>query len=183
MDYYRRMKQEKNQHRLFFALWPSEGVRAAIKKNIQPYIQDHPAKKVPVHNWHITLAFLGNVSSETKACVQQQVALLKEKHFTLQLDHLGYFERARVAWLGCNDVPREMQALFDELNVALAPCGYQSDFKIFTPHLTLLRKVSTALDAQDVAPLNWSVNEFVLVESVTTDHGATYKVINRWKLF
>jgi len=169
-------------HRLFFALWPDENVRAAIKKNIQPVLQNHPAKKVPVHNWHMTLAFLGNVSSETKACVQQQAALLKGKHFTLQLDQFGYFERARVAWLGCKQTPREMEALFDELNVVLAPCGYQPDFKKITPHLSLLRKVSVALDAQDVAPLNWSVNEFVLVESVTTEHGASYKVINRWKL-
>jgi len=173
-------------HRLFFALWPDEDLRAGVKKNIQPYIQNHPAKIVPVNNWHVTLAFLGNVSSETKACLQQQAGLLEGKRFTLQLDQFGYFERARVAWLGCNDVPHEMAALFDKLNVALAPCGYQPDFKKFVPHMTLLRKASKGLAAQDVKPITWPVNEFVLVESVPTEpieKGVIYNVINRWQLF
>ena len=169
-------------HRLFFALWPDDNVRQMLKQRIQKQLTKHPAKKVPVHNWHMTLAFLGNVSAEAKLCAQKQANLLHGPHFTLQLDHFGYFKRARVAWLGCKDVPPEMVALFEQLNALLAPCGYASEHQTLIPHMTLLRKANKGLDALNLEPIEWRINDFVLVESQITDRGSVYKVINRWSL-
>ena len=183
--YYSDMDVKKTQHRLFFALWPSDEVRNEIKKQVQPLIKQlkqHPAKKVPPHNWHITLAFLGNVSSETKQCVIEQAGVITGSSFALQLNEFGFFKRASVVWLGTKQCPDVLKELVEHLNKKLADCGYQSEFKDYTPHLTFLRKAYKPLDDLLVEPVHWQVNEFVLVESVTTDRGARYQVINRWPL-
>jgi 2'-5' RNA ligase len=176
------MEKKEKLHRIFFALWPGDQVRAEIKKHIQPYLGKHPAKKVPLHNWHITLAFLGNVSAETKQCAQEKAAAIHAQAFEIQLDKPGFFKRARVVWLGTNDCPQALTSLVDQLNRQLAACGYQTDFKVFIPHMTLLRKAYKGLAIEEFQPITWRVNEFVLVESVTTEKGATYEVINKWAL-
>jgi len=173
---------KKTQHRLFFALWPSDEVRNELKKQIQPLIKQHPAKKVPPHNWHVTLAFLGNVSSEIKQCVIDQAGMCKGNSFDLELNEFGFFKRASVVWLGTKKCPDGLKELVEHLNEKLADCDYQSEFKDYTPHLTFLRKAYKPLDEFLVEPVHWQVNEFVIVESVTTDRGARYQVINRWPL-
>lgn len=175
-------KDKPASHRIFFALWPDDELRTAIKKQVQHRIDKLPAKRVPVHNWHITLAFLGNVSAETKDCVQQQAALVEADSFALTLDQVGYFKRARVAWLGCSEVPQALNNLFDGLNEALQPCGYQSEHATLIPHMTLLRKANKKPRIDEFKAVDWPVNDFVLVESEITDRGSTYKVINRWNL-
>lgn len=169
-------------HRIFFALWPDEAVRKAIKKQLQHRLDKLPARRVPVHNWHITLAFLGNVTAETKACVQENAALVKAECFNLQLDQFGYFKRARVAWLGCEQTPEQLNSLYTRLSQALLPCGYTAEHQSLIPHMTLLRKASKRPRFDEFKPVEWPVNEFVLVESQVDDRGSSYKVINRWNL-
>jgi len=176
------MEMHEKQHRLFFALWPNDKVRAEIKKHFQPYLNKHQAKKVPVHNWHITLAFLGNVSTQTKQCAQEKADLIHAQAFELQLDKPGFFKRASVVWLGSKACPQQLTDLIEQLNKQLAVCGYQADFEVFIPHMTLLRKAYRSLDLEEFTAINWPVKEFVLVESVTTEQGARYEVINKWPL-
>ena len=133
-------------------------------------------------NWHITLAFLGNVSAATKACVVAEASLVKGQSFGLKLDELGFFKRASIVWLGTKQCPDALIQLVQQLNVRLASCGYQPGFKTYTPHLTLLRKADKSFDLKGVTPIEWSVHDFVLVESVTTNRGATYEVMHRWDL-
>ncbi|MGD9385532.1 MAG: RNA 2',3'-cyclic phosphodiesterase [Thioalkalispiraceae bacterium] len=176
------MEENEERHRLFFALWPSDAVRTEIDQQIQPRIKKHPAKKVPLHNWHITLAFLGNVSPDTKQCVIEQAAQVHADHFELQLTKLGFFKRARVVWLGSEGCPSALTSLLEQLNKQLAVCGYQTDFKTFIPHMTLLRKANKGLEVNEFNAIQWPVTEFVLVESVTDKKGAIYQVIKRWPL-
>lgn len=169
-------------HRLFFALWPDKKLRAEIQHRIKPFISKHPAKKVPVHNWHITLAFLGNVTEEIKQCAQAKAELVQAQAFELSLDKPGFFKRAGVVWLGSKECPEALTDLVEQLNQQLAACDYQTDFKIFLPHMTLLRKAYKGFGVEEFEPINWPVNDFVLVESITDQKGAIYQVIDRWPL-
>jgi 2'-5' RNA ligase len=169
-------------HRIFFALWPDDAIRQQIHRQIYP-VFDHPqGRKVPKQNWHITLAFLGNVSQEVFSCVQSQVDMVTGKSFELVLDVIGHWSRPRVVWLGCNDKPAAVDALFGDLNQRLAACSYSPDYKIFKPHMTLMRKVTKKPKAFAFKPVHWQVDQFVLVESQVDNTGSTYKVIRSWNL-
>ncbi len=175
-------KRRTTLHRVFFALWPDDTLRQAIHKQIYPLF-DHPqGRKVPKHNWHITLAFLGNVSEEVYSCIQSQADNVKTRSFVLTLDTIGHWTRPKVVWLGCNEKPQAVDELFTSLNEQLLLCDYSPDYKIFQPHMTLMRKVTRKPKPFAFDPINWQVKQFVLVESQIDNTGSTYNVIKRWNL-
>ena len=175
-------KTKTRQHRVFFALWPDDELRQLIHKQIYPLFEHPQGRKVPKQNWHITLAFLGNVSEEVYTCIQSQADKVTAEHFELTLDTIGHWSRPKVVWLGCNEKPVAVDKLFSSLNEQLSSCGYSPDYKIFQPHMTLMRKVTRKPKAFEFVPVSWHVNQFVLVESQIDNTGSTYKVIKSWNL-
>jgi 2'-5' RNA ligase len=170
------------KHRIFFALWPDEATRQAIAKVVKPHLLDHPAKKVPQHNWHLTLAFLGNIAQSQYDCALAQAAQVQGESFELVFDTFGFWSRPQVVWLGCSTVPAPLQTLVEQLNMQLVPCAYKPEHRPYAPHLTLLRKASHGMKQKDVEPVRWRVNNFVLVESVTDRKGSIYQVVQHWPL-
>jgi 2'-5' RNA ligase len=176
------VKTKAKTHRIFFALWPDDSLRQEIHRQVFP-VFDHPqGRKVPKQNWHITLAFLGNVSDEMFDCVRSQADQVKGDSFELELDTIGHWSRPKVVWFGCHNKPAAVDVLFANLNLQLQTCGYSPDYKILQPHMTLMRKVTRKPKPFKFQPVRWQCNEFVLVESTVDDKGSTYKVINTWKL-
>jgi len=180
-------QKPKDTKRIFFALWPDDDLRSQLNQNLSSILiqssKNKTAKRVPMKNWHITLAFIGNVSSQTCMAMQEKMDQLdKLPAFPLQLDSFGYWKRPQVAWLGCSTVPEELQQLVTSMNSSLAACGYTSDHPSYTPHMTLLRKARRGIKADKPVYFSWQVNEFVLVESKQTSAGSQYEVIRRWPL-
>lgn len=176
------MSERETHHRIFFALWPDDVTRAAIASVVKPHLATHPAKKVPQHNWHITLAFLGNVTRAQYDCALQQAMQIRSEAFDLVLDTFGFWSRPRVVWLGCRETPAPLSGLVEQLNNQLIPCAYKPEQRVYAPHLTLLRKADKGIKQRDVTPVSWRVQEFVLVESVTKNTGSVYQVVQRWSL-
>ena len=173
---------EVTTHRIFFALWPNDAMRQQLKQTITPLLVDHKARRVPVHNWHITLAFLGNVTHENYECAQRQANEVVGQAFELTLNQFGFWPRPRVVWLGCSSLPDPLKLLVRNLNLALQACDYTPEHRIYSPHLTLLRKANHGLDVDTVKPISWYIDQFVLVESVQTKTGSVYQVVKRWPL-
>ena len=169
-------------HRIFFALWPDEATRQQLRQTITPLLTNHRARRVPVHNWHITLAFLGNVTHENYECAQRRANEVVGQVFELTLDQCGYWPRPRVVWLGCSTLPDPLNDLVSDLNNTLQVCDYTPEHRIYSPHLTLLRKATHGLDVDTVEPIHWHIDQFVLVESVQTRTGSVYQIVKRWAL-
>jgi len=72
--------------RLFFAIWPDESVVAHLKQLAEPVMQTTSGKITPPENWHLTLAFLGNVDKSNKACMEKAAAQIQSTHFTLTFE-------------------------------------------------------------------------------------------------
>lgn len=153
-----------------------------ISHNVMPQLQNLSGRKVSQRQWHITLAFLGNVTDDQVDCVQQQAGKIAAQSFDIRLDTVGHWSRPKVVWLGCHDVPDEMQSLVAALNSELHQCGYEPEYKDFKAHMTLMRKVTRKPKAFPVSPVIWHVNQFVLIESQVDNTGSTYNVINQWGL-
>lgn len=170
-----------DSQRLFFALWPDAALQEDIDRRVHKLIGKR-AKRVLPHNLHITLAFLGAVSHEQHACYEQVAAGIQAQTFTLSLEHIGHWPRPRILWLGPAQQPEALLTLVHNLNAALSMCGFASEVRPYHAHMTLARKVDRPLSVQSIEPIDWEVDSFALIESVTAPEGPCYQVLERWPL-
>lgn len=173
---------EGKRRRLFFALWPDDPLRLQLNKLNNKIGRQVRGRKMRAENLHLTLSFIGGVDESTADCLQQMSSAIQLPSFHLTFDQLGYFPRPKVIWLGSDTFPEALQQLVDAINSGMGECGLEPERRPFSPHLTLMRKVPKGVMLDDVQPLEWSVNDFCLVESNTLPEGAVYRVISRWPL-
>ncbi|MDH5473542.1 MAG: RNA 2',3'-cyclic phosphodiesterase [Gammaproteobacteria bacterium] len=170
-----------NTRRVFFALWPDDGVR---QKVIETFNQSPQSKLkgrlMRPENIHITLHFIGNVLEEKLDCLDQAAQTVTVDPFELSLDCYGYFYKARVFWMGCQVTPDPLKKLYTKLGNVLSPCDYDVNRRPYAAHLTLMRKLNKPGEFGNFAPIHWRVNNFVLVESIAVEHGVEYQVIKRY---
>jgi 2'-5' RNA ligase len=176
------MSNHIKTHRLFFALWLSDLARDSVLEAALPVTRKLDGRNILPHNLHITLHFIGQVSAEVKACMHEAAQTVTGESFSVNLDHFGHFSRAKIFWIGPSTVPAELVRLHDKLGEALSRCGYQCDKRPYNPHVTLMRKCKKISSGQQKFSISWTVNEFVLVESVQDVSGVNYQVIESYPL-
>lgn len=98
---------------------------------------------VPLENMHLTLKFLGDVSSTNLDMVTQMISAEADlfECFEIHLDGLGSFpnlKRARVLFIGIR-APAVLSALHRGIESAAKRLGYESEERDFSPHLTIGR--------------------------------------------
>ena len=161
-------------NRLFFALWPDAGSVERLRAMADALAPRLGGRAVPRDNIHLTLAFLGDLDDE-RAALAASVPIVAPA-FTLALDRLGSFRRARVAWAGCARAPAALAELESGLSARLRELGFVLEDRAFTPHVTLLRKIERPLPAEAVEAVRWEVEEVTLVAS----RAGRYEVVKRW---
>jgi len=133
-------------------------------------------------NLHITLHFIGNVSGQQMSCLHQAAQTVSGTSFELTLDHYGYFKKPKVFWMGLDQMPSSLIQLHNHLARAFQECDYQSEKRDYSPHVTLMRKLSAPGNLCQLNPVVWQINNFVLVESIAIDNGVRYEVIEKYPL-
>ena len=167
--------------RLFFALWPDESVRSMLAE-VAARLPRGAGRQVPVANLHITLEFIGSVDEATRACLEEAASLVTVEPFELVLSRFGYWPQSRIIWFGPHHLPPELLALAFKLRESAGECGIAPETRPYRPHVSLVRKVSRQPKWPEVEPIEWPVSEFVLCQSVTTDKGPCYEVLQCWPL-
>ena len=174
------------RRRLFFALWPDDGVRTALAETAIDLLGKR-IKRVPAANLHITLAFAGAVTAPTGDCLEAAAANIRCPAFELCIDYVGHWPRPRIFWIGPTHTPPALWSLAGLLRTALEDCGLQPETRPYQPHITLARKISrTTVIQQGVTqfePVHWSIRRFCLLESVTGPRAASYHILASWRLF
>jgi 2'-5' RNA ligase len=166
--------------RLFFALWPDPALRERLM-GLQQCLTPGVGRRVDAENLHITLLFLGATPVERLHCIEQQLVAIAAPTFNMQLDQLGYWRKPQVLWAGSTQIPLPLSVLVQQLRDVAVRCGCKVDTRPFQIHLTLYRKVrKTPSDMPGMAPIDWPVNGFALVESITAASGVCYRVIRQW---
>lgn len=167
-------QQGQARLRLFFALWPDEQTQQAMADALK--LLKHPrGRAVAQDRYHITLAFLGDVEEERLSCLCDRASRLAFSPCTLELDQFGLFRRSGILWLGCTDTPQSLQDFRRQLEQALEPCGYRPERRPFRPHITLYRHFSGRLDAREIEPISWRIEDFRLILSEPVNGGVTYQ--------
>jgi len=95
--------------RLFFALDISKKDKDSIA-NWRDQTLKLPYKAITQDNFHITLAFLGNTTSEQQQHLTNQATKLAQQIVInapniLQLNHTGLFKKPKVFYLGLSTCP------------------------------------------------------------------------------
>ena len=168
--------------RLFFALWPDEGIREELDRVSRHAVRKR-GKRVRGENLHITLAFIGQVPADTASCLRQAAAEIRGQRFTLRLDRIGYWPRPRILWLGPSHTPAALRHLVGDLNRQLGQeCGYTPEKRPWQAHVTLARKCTASREEPTPQTVDWAAGHFSMVESVTDPAGARYRVLDSWPL-
>lgn len=167
--------------RLFFALWPDDKVRARLahwSRELHAVCGGRPMRP---ENLHITLAFLGNVEEAKVAEIERAADQVAPCAATLVLDQPGYWKHNRIAWAGASVAPPGLEAHVSELRAALAKSQILFDAKPFVSHVTLVREAGEPRVTPALEPIEWRLDGFALVRSVTSPQGSRYEILKSWK--
>jgi 2'-5' RNA ligase len=177
--------EKQKQRRLFLALWPDESTRgqlAAVQKRMAGNERLKTSKAVDAANLHITIHFLGLVDGDVQAQLEDLLNGVDAESSHLVIDRWGYFPRAKVVWLGAQKSPIEVNQLVARTQACIQSCIEGYDQKRFVPHITVFRKARHPLEVDDFDPIEWSIDRFALIESVTHREGPEYTVLKEWML-
>lgn len=163
--------------RLFAAVDPPAEVRASLTASLGPD-RDELMRWIRPEQWHLTLAFYGEVDEAKVDKLQDGLARAAERTrpFGVRLATAGTFPkqsaRARVLWVGLDGEVDAMRRLADRCAGAGRRARISVDDRKFRPHLTLARARRDTVDAADVvgrmasyASPWWTVTSLRLVHS------------------
>lgn len=130
--------------RLFVGVPLSKETRKTLKVQSWPGLSRYKNEKlVPVYNWHITLAFLGNIPKEQFEPLCQLIEVYQwTQAFNIGLKGFGAFpelDQGRVIWAGVNQGHDQIMDLGAEFRHQLDNLSISYDQKPFVPHITLCR--------------------------------------------
>jgi 2'-5' RNA ligase len=180
--------------RLFVAL----SIPAEVRENLSSLIgklqpADSRPRWVNPRNLHITLKFIGEVSSDSVREIGAALATVHAaQHVKLGFRGIGFFPNSRrpsVAWVGIESSPNLAQ-LASDVNLALSPLGIPREEKPFVPHLTIVRFAETRLSLALKAEIEkfegssfgtLAATEFHLVESQRKSTGAEYTTLRSFQ--
>ncbi|MFH1399592.1 MAG: RNA 2',3'-cyclic phosphodiesterase [Candidatus Woesearchaeota archaeon] len=166
--------------RLFVAIDVPDGIIVELHR-LQSLLIGAKLRRVSV--FHLTLKFLGEVADVHWG--EEQLNKIKFESFKTCLNNMGVFPNEkyiRVVWVGLT--PKGLLELQQQVETVL---GYGKGER-FVPHLTLARvgmvadkqRFQQLLKSIDVVPVEFSVDNFKLIQSTLTPKGPIYKTLKTY---
>lgn len=184
--------------RLFIAIELPPAVRAALSA-ARVQLEKHgplPVRWANPEGAHLTLKFLGETPAEQVEPILAALERVVGLHdpFSLHTAELGVFPRPqapRVVWLGVDGEVAKLRALQADVERFVAPLGFPTEQRPFSPHLTLGRTDKSAR-TQEIAAIGsavagaipptrvtWEVSQVALMRSELLREGARYTAVQR----
>jgi RNA 2',3'-cyclic 3'-phosphodiesterase len=163
--------------RLFFALWPDADAAAQLASVAIKLTLKSPARLVTPGNYHVTLAFLGEVASPQVDQWRQIGRALRAPRCTIALNLIEYWPEPKVVAAVVRDPPAALLELRTQLQEA-------ADLPRLPlrAHVTLARKVAQAPVLQAMSAIAWQATSVSLVRSETGGAESAYTVVDTWPL-
>ncbi|RLM10018.1 2'-5' RNA ligase [Gibbsiella quercinecans] len=172
-----------NSRRLFFALPLPAPLQQQIVRWRAGAFAAEAGRPVAAANLHLTLAFLGEISTQKEAALQALAGRIRQRQFKLVLGDLGHWPGPGVVWLGAKHAPRGLLQLAEMLRSQAARSGcYQSPLP-FHPHITLLRAANQPVAIPPATP-GWAyqADHFSLCQSIFENGRTRYHELAQWPL-
>jgi 2'-5' RNA ligase len=157
-------------------------VRQALCRLVDSLPVVRRGRLVAPDNLHLTVVFLGGTDLIRRECAERVAGCANITRFHLVLDQAGYWKRPQVFWAGAVNTPDPLLALVRHLNAGLLECGFVPDSRTYQAHVTLARKVPRGpRDPLPIDPIEWQVERFCLVRSLTERSGVRYQILRSWE--
>ncbi|WP_433544082.1 RNA 2',3'-cyclic phosphodiesterase (plasmid) [Streptomyces sp. CA-294286] len=127
--------------RVFIALAPPDEAKDELARELRPARTAYPDLRWNrIEDWHITLAFLGELPVTTVPLLRWPLGDLAAAQGPLELALRGggHFDE-RVLWSGVGGDLDELHRLADGVRAAVRGCGIAFESRPLRPHLTLAR--------------------------------------------
>lgn len=142
--------------RAFIAINLSQEILERIEQmslELRSRLEGVPVRWVSADNIHLTLKFLGNVSTTNLEMLKEIMGKVVSNHHEcdISVGGIGAFPKPhnpRVIWVGM-EVPQELVSLQHNIEIETARLGYSREHRPFSAHLTFGR-VSRNASSQDV---------------------------------
>jgi len=99
-------------------------------------------KPVEPENIHLTLKFLGNVSTARLAEVKVALQQLAFPAFSVEIKGAGAFPNLNhmsVIWVGIEEGWSQVEQIYEQVERLLSPLGFRKEGRPFSPHITIAR--------------------------------------------
>jgi 2'-5' RNA ligase len=163
--------------RLFFALWPDVDVTRQLNQMAGQLNFETRSRRIDPKNYHVTLAFVGEVPAAKLAVLQQIGQSLRAHQFTFSCDSIEFWRELQVVVAAASAAPPGLLDLCRKLNDAI---GLPRER--LRAHVTLARKVTQAPVPQAMSPVVWRATNFSLIRSDTGGVESAYTVLDTWSL-
>jgi 2'-5' RNA ligase len=140
------------------------------------------ARLVPPENYHLTIAFAGEVSNPRAAALRSVGAAVRSAAFEICFDVCEHWVNSAVIVAVASERPAALVELHRLLRLQFERLGLAVDPHPFRPHVTLARKVAQAPLVKAMPESSWTVRAFQLVRSVRSAEGSVYTVVDQWEL-
>ena len=162
-----------NKKRIFFALWPDNRQRERLRDLLGPTIKELEGRAVDRRDWHVTLAFIGDLDVGFIPGLIEKAREITCEPFRLRLDRVEYWPRPKIATVVPPRVPADMEDLVSRLNSLMMDVGVAPADRVYRPHITVVRHARPfePIRLPHSAEIEWS--GFELLESVS-EHGRSW---------
>ncbi|QMU71684.1 RNA 2',3'-cyclic phosphodiesterase [Streptacidiphilus sp. P02-A3a] len=161
--------------RVFVALAPPDDAKDELAGALRSAYEHHPHLRWNrIEDWHITLAFLGELPVAAVPILRPVLARLAASRPPLRLGLRGggHFDE-RLLWSGIEGDLEELHLLADEVGKVVRACGTAFPERPLRPHLTLARArrgqqagiLSAAAGLADFVGRPWQAERLHLVGS------------------
>jgi 2'-5' RNA ligase len=168
--------------RLFFAALPSQEDRRRLESRVGALRLPLDARRVPAANYHMTLAFAGEVSQAQAAALRTVCAAARLPAFEVCFGAYEYWQRSEVVVAAASSGPPSLLTLHRWLRAEFDRLGLPGDPVPFRAHVTIARRVTQAPVLPAMSQLCWSVQAVHLVHSARSTAASVYTVVDTWPL-
>jgi 2'-5' RNA ligase len=162
---------------LFFALWPDVDAATRLASVAASLNLTSPGRLVHAKNYHVTLAFLGEVDESRLALLRRVGGSLQAPRCSVALDSLEFWPQSRVVVAAAQETLPGLLSLWTQLHDSTGLPLAQ-----LRAHVTLARKVAQPHVMQAMSPVFWRATRFSLVRSETGGAESAYTVVDTWPL-
>ena len=191
----------KKQLRLFVAITVPDAVRremVRVQRELQPLAPRGAVRWTRPEQFHLTLRFLGDVSSDHVADLQQslRVVCASAPVLLLRARGIGFFPHARsprVIWIGTNDANNLLANLQEKIEGAVRPFTKEQGGEQFAGHATLGRfKQINRLEIRELTSYvetmkdrvfgEWTARQIEIIHSELLPDGAKHSELAAFRL-
>jgi len=164
--------------RLFIGITATQAELAAVAAYRDRWTWPAGARLTPLDDVHLTLHFLGTVSSADEALVRAELAPVRVPPMQFHLVRAEVWPSGVAVLRPMED--EQLRSLHADVGEALSRIGWPIEQRPWKPHVTLARDARDATWPADPPAIVWEVSTFSLVWSRGGSGPTRYQVLDRW---